>query len=98
MAAVEKRTQDKEDSEVAAIRKTRVGKAQELENSGPCQAACSRCGYENTTRQCPAYGKKCAKCQALGHFARVCRAKDRSTHMILDTLLASGSEEATHYS
>ena len=32
---VEKRTQDKEDSEVAAIRKTRVGKAQELENSGP---------------------------------------------------------------
>ena len=38
-------------------------------------------------------GKKSAKCQVLGHFARVCRASDTSTHMVSDTLSDSGSEE-----
>ena len=105
-----KRSQDKEDSEeVAAIgrqswkvpgrKQDQQWEERRLEPRQPgkqwtSQAGCSRCGYEHKPRQCPAYGKKCAKCQVLGHFARVCRARDRTTHMISDSLSESGSEEA----
>ena len=105
-----KRSQDKEDSEeVAAIgrqswkvpgrKQDQQWEERRLEPRQPgkqwtSQAGCSRCGYEHKPRQCPAYGKKCAKCRVLGHFARVCRARDRTTHMISDTLSESGSEEA----
>ena len=58
------------------------------------QAVCSKCGYKHNPRHCPAYGKKCAKCQVLGHFVRVCQARDTNAHMVLDTLSNLGSEEA----
>ena len=90
--------------------RNRVGKSQEENRIGkgpigdpepnqpgkqwPSQAGCSRCGYDHKPRQCPVYRKKSAKCQVLGHFARVCRARDTSTHMVSDTLSDSGSEEA----
>ncbi|CAH2098790.1 unnamed protein product [Euphydryas editha] len=37
---------------------------------------CSRCGYYHSERRCPAYGKKCKKCEKMNHFARKCRARD----------------------
>ena len=37
--------------------------------------ACSRCGYQHEPRQCPAYGKKCAKCGKNNHFIKMCRSK-----------------------
>ena len=36
---------------------------------------CKRCGPPNWTRQheCPAKGKKCAKSEKIGHYAKCCR-------------------------
>ncbi|KAL4718027.1 hypothetical protein ACJJTC_007858 [Scirpophaga incertulas] len=34
---------------------------------------CSKCGYIHNYRQCPAFNKTCAKCQAKNHFAKMCR-------------------------
>ncbi|KAG5871914.1 hypothetical protein JTB14_022389, partial [Gonioctena quinquepunctata] len=33
---------------------------------------CGRCLYEHVPRRCPAYGKTCASCQGIGHFAKAC--------------------------
>ena len=36
---------------------------------------CNRCGAPNWSRQhkCPAKGKKCIKCEKIGHYAKYCR-------------------------
>lgn len=36
---------------------------------------CLKCNREHGPRQCPAYGKTCAKCLKLNHFASGCRNK-----------------------
>ena len=41
----------------------------------PKQKECHNCGYKHGTNKCYAKGKRCAKCQRLNHFARVCRSK-----------------------
>lgn len=32
--------------------------------------SCKRCGGRHEPRQCPAYGKKCLKCNGKNHFAK----------------------------
>jgi hypothetical protein len=36
---------------------------------------CSRCGNQHSPRQCPAFGKRCIKCNISGHFAKCCKTK-----------------------
>lgn len=36
---------------------------------------CMYCGTKHVKGKCPAYGKKCKKCQRLNHFATVCKSK-----------------------
>ena len=36
---------------------------------------CHKCGYNHGKNKCYAKVKRCAKCQKLNHFARVCRSK-----------------------
>ncbi|XP_059049470.1 uncharacterized protein K02A2.6-like [Achroia grisella] len=47
---------------------------------------CKRCGYEHIPQQCPAFNKRCLKCQRYNHFARQCQVKtvevDESEHEI----------------
>lgn len=38
---------------------------------------CRRCNTIHGPRQCPAYGKKCAKCSKLNHFMACCRVQPR---------------------
>ena len=40
---------------------------------------CYRCGAPNWSRQheCPARGKKCAKCEKIGHYASCCRTNKK---------------------
>ena len=40
---------------------------------------CNRCGAPNWSRQheCPARGKKCAKCEKIGHYAKCCRTNKK---------------------
>ena len=54
---------------------------------------CNRCGAPNWSGQhkCPAKGKKCAKCEKIGHFAKYCRTNKRVNHVQDDD--ASSAEE-----
>ena len=36
---------------------------------------CKYCNGKHPPRKCPAYGKKCAKCNCLNHFAEVRKSK-----------------------
>ena len=40
---------------------------------------CNRCGAPNWSRQheCPARGKKCARCEKIGHYAKCCRTNKK---------------------
>ncbi len=40
-----------------------------------CQRSCDRCGMQHPPRKCPAYGKKCNKCDKNNHYARCCKSK-----------------------
>ena len=60
----------------------------------PGDRVCSRCGLSHRPRQCPAYGRKCAKCNGPNHFARMC-SLGRPTHLVQEdtTRSASGSDD-----
>lgn len=45
---------------------------------------CKYCGSKHKPRQCPAYGKDCAKCGKRNHFARVCKSKTKSSIAAVD--------------
>ena len=36
---------------------------------------CRNCGTKHKRKECPAYGKKCHRCQKLNHFKVMCRSK-----------------------
>ena len=44
---------------------------------------CKKCGAPNWSKQleCPARGKKCAKCCILGHYAKCCRSIRKINHI-----------------
>ncbi|KAL1444974.1 hypothetical protein MTO96_029405 [Rhipicephalus appendiculatus] len=42
------------------------------------QRTCGRCGTVHQPRQCPAYGSTCYACGKFGHYASVCRQKQRT--------------------
>ncbi|XP_075560001.1 uncharacterized protein LOC142591575 [Dermacentor variabilis] len=42
------------------------------------QRTCGRCGTLHQPRHCPAYGSTCYACGKLGHYASVCRQKQRT--------------------
>ena len=55
---------------------------------------CMRCGAPgwSKTHECPAKGKKCAKCGKIGHFAKKCRS-DKSVNHIRDEAASSAEED-----
>lgn len=58
---------------------------------------CNYCGRYHEKFQCPAYGLRCAKCNKLNHFAKVCRVytvQDNSTDQVCSMRnIASISDE-----
>ena len=36
---------------------------------------CHRCGYNHNNRDCPVRGQRCYKCNNLGHFSHLCKAR-----------------------
>ena len=55
---------------------------------------CNKCGAPNWSKQheCPARGKKCAKCGKLGHYAKCCRSMRKVNH-IADEETESANED-----
>lgn len=45
--------------------------------------SCSSCENDHVKKSCPAYKKKCVKCNIPGHFSKMCRSKVRETYMLL---------------
>lgn len=45
-------------------------------NSSTTKFKCKRCQNLHGPRECPAYGKKCNKCNKLNHFAVSCKVKN----------------------
>ena len=58
---------------------------------------CSRCGAPNWSRQheCPARGKKCAKCGKIGHFAKCCRANMKVNHIMEEETSSANEDDWT---
>ena len=42
--------------------------------------SCYRCGYSHVNRDCPAIGQRCFKCNRVGHFSHLCKARNTNNH------------------
>ena len=75
-------------------RKTRINKETSDKPVKFKKIDCNRCGAPNWSRQheCPARGKKCAKCGKIGHFAKSCRSNTKINH-IQDEETSSAEED-----
>lgn len=54
---------------------------------------CKRCGKRHLPKQCPAYGKVCAKCKGQNHFAKQCfsrggQSQRERVHAVEETSLS----------
>ena len=65
----------------------------------PKSQSCGYCGYCGRTgthqegRDCPAYGKKCNKCNKLNHFATVCKSATQRTSLPTPTCKTKRPEQ-----
>ena len=46
----------------------------------PSHNSCYRCGYSHVNRDCPAIGQRCFKCNRVGHFSHLCKARNTNNH------------------
>ena len=78
-------------------RKTTTTKEQPEKPAKFKKIDCNRCGAPNWSRQheCPARGKKCAKCGKIGHFAKCCRANKRVNHLMEGETSSAGEDDWT---
>ena len=56
---------------------------------------CKYCGTNHNLRQCPAYGKKCSKCNMKNHFAKMCRSRDQESQRRTQKPVKSVSKKPT---
>ena len=58
---------------------------------------CNSCGAPNWSKQheCPAKGKKCAKCGKLGHYAKCCRSGRKINHIADEEAYTADEDEWT---
>ena len=56
---------------------------------------CKYCGTNYNLRQCPAYGKKCSKCNMKNHFAKMCRSRDQESQRRTQKPVKSVSKKPT---
>ena len=57
---------------------------------------CGKCGTLHKTRECPAYGQTCRKCNKVNHFARCCRSSQSSTTKVRCGKPNKTERKATH--
>ncbi|GFX75680.1 uncharacterized protein TNCV_3575051 [Trichonephila clavipes] len=49
-----------------------INVVKENQNKPKTQCNCKKCGRKHKPRECPAFGKVCAKCKKKTHFAAKC--------------------------
>lgn len=83
------------DATVSAVScKGKWCKSRDVKHKDDVVYSCKRCGTEHKPKQCPAFGKQCAKCNGKNHFAKQCFSKakvskkERSVKMIEETVLS----------
>ncbi|XP_041842184.1 uncharacterized protein LOC121640472 [Melanotaenia boesemani] len=67
-----------ENATVAVVKNKTQRHVAQNKNSDDVLYYCRRCGGKHKPRQCPAYGKKCVKCNGKNHFAKQCRSKGKT--------------------
>ena len=56
---------------------------------------CKYWGTNHNLHQCPAYGKKCSKCNMKNHFAKMCRSRDQESQRRTQKPVKSVSKKPT---
>ena len=68
-------------------------KNEHTQNKEVLSKECHKCGFKHGNNKCYAKGKRCAKCQNLNHFARVCCSQsDAKNRVHLEVEKASDDE------
>ena len=63
---------------------------------GQSKQPCKYCSQVHPPRKCPAYGKKCKKCNGMNHFANVCQGGGfRKSSKLVHTLRSEADTEGT---
>ena len=80
----EPETEEEKKTRYLNKRKTRSTKEQPEKPTKIKKIDCKRCRAPNWSRQheCPARGKKCAKCSKIGLFDKCCRANRKVNHLM----------------
>ncbi|XP_055692769.1 uncharacterized protein K02A2.6-like [Lutzomyia longipalpis] len=50
-----------------------ITKQKDVKKKHASESPCDKCGLKHAYRNCPAYRKKCNKCDRIGHFAAMCK-------------------------
>ena len=84
-----------EEKKIRHVDKRKLAKKKQTERYPKTRRLdCNKCGAPNWSKQheCPARGKKCAKCGKLGHYAKCCRSMRKINH-IADEEAESADED-----
>ena len=89
-----------EDKKIRHVEKRKLKYGKEHTERNPKTARrldCNRCGAPNWSKQheCPAKGKKCAKCGELGHYAKCCRSGRKINHIADEEAYSADEDEWT---
>ena len=87
-----------EDKKIRHVEKRKLKYGKEHTERNPKTARrldCNRCGAPNWSKQheCPAKGKKCAKCGKLGHYAKYCWSGRKINHIADEEAYSADEDE-----
>ena len=81
------------ESSIDAVRKSaHKGVKQKVTKQASNSKQCGRCGEKHEKGQCPAYGKKCLKCNKRNHYAKMCRGH-KAVHSVEQPQYESDNSE-----